>query len=419
MSDDLSQHDVLPLALQSALDRKLAPNEKVLMTLAGASGEGLVVTDSRVVILREQMGVVGGAAGVDCFDHFYEQIQNVSVEGAVGGGHLKLILLNQPTDEHQVTLFFPSYDLAKFDAAAARIRLLAEQTRGVPASTVTAADLLSTPAPSGGSYAVCAVCGAAVQPTHIFCGACGAPQGRACRYCFMPVPRAARFCSYCGNSAADARELYCEACKQPVSVNYLYCPRCGASQGRHCPHCGAHAHGTWVRCAQCGSALDASGTTGRPGAAAPSTPSTVSVILPTQPAGSSGPGSTAVSDSDRAAAEQHNARGMELYEQEKLPEALQEFERALDLAPGTPLYHCNLGVVYADMGRDDDAIEEYETAIRLAPDDPTAYLNLGYFHSERENAAEAERMWSKVSEVAPDSPEAEEARQNLAHEDEL
>ena len=67
------------------------------------------------------------------------------------------------------------------------------------------------------------------------------------------------------------------------------------------------------------------------------------------------------------------------------------------------------------MGQDDKALEQYRRAIALAPNDPSAYLNLGYFHSERENEAEAKSNWLKVLEVAPRSAEANEAKQNLEH----
>src|SRR5690348_5272909 len=128
------------------------------MTLAGASGEGLVVTDLRVMIVREQMPIVGGVTEVDCFDYSYEQIQTIVVEGAVGGGHLKLSLLAPPPDDHHVTLYFPSYDLPKFDAAAARIRLLLEQTRGHLIEPPAAGGTVGVPA--GGN--LCSACGSAV-----------------------------------------------------------------------------------------------------------------------------------------------------------------------------------------------------------------------------------------------------------------
>src|SRR5205085_10842841 len=72
MAEESSLNDVLPLVLQGTIDKKLLGGEQVLMTLAGASGEALVVTDQRVMIVREQMGMVG-ATEVDCFSHAYEQ----------------------------------------------------------------------------------------------------------------------------------------------------------------------------------------------------------------------------------------------------------------------------------------------------------------------------------------------------------
>src|SRR5438067_10363392 len=90
MSEDASFRDPLSAALQSAIDKKLDVGEDVLMTLAGATGEALVVTGQRVMFAREQMPIVGSVTEVDCFSYSYEQIRTVLVEEAVGGGHLKL-----------------------------------------------------------------------------------------------------------------------------------------------------------------------------------------------------------------------------------------------------------------------------------------------------------------------------------------
>lgn len=396
MPDESSPHDTLPSHLQAVVDKKLASGEEALMTLSGASGEALVVTDRRVMIVREQMPIVGSETEVDCFDYSYEQIRTVLVEGAVGSGHLKLALFAPPPDDHHVTLVFPSYDLARFDMAAARIRLLVEQTQGLTA-------IGNPAAPAAPVGAVCPKCSAKVDAHDLFCAECGTPQGIACGCCQSLLPANAHFCPRCGSSASAPRSLTCSLCHRPIAAFFAYCPHCGQTQGRRCLQCGAPVLPDWERCPGCGNRLEASLENRPP------------VWTPTE----APPTQTAAPEENRAAAEEQNARGMRLYEQERYEEAVQAFERALDLAPGTALYHCNLGVVYAEMGRDEEALEEYETAIRLAPNDPAAYLNMGYFFSERENDEEAVRAWQKVIELAPDSPEAEEARQNIEHTGEV
>jgi RNA polymerase subunit RPABC4/transcription elongation factor Spt4 len=394
MADESSFHDILTPALQNAANRKLRSGENALMTLAGATGEGLVVTDQRVLILREEMPIVGSDSEVDSFDYSYEQIQTVRVESAIGGGHLNLVLFAPPSDDQQVTLYFPSYDLAKFEACAARIRMLVEQTRGVPVAS--AADSAPAPPPS---ESACPKCGSPVTERDFFCYKCGTPQGDVCSYCRTLLPSGALFCTRCGISADRRIPLACTQCGQSIFPTWSFCSHCGQRLGGpSCRQCNAFAQPDWVFCPICGYKHGAAPT--RP-AAAPD---------PERPAPA--PPTDALK-AEQATAEEHNARGMRLYEQEKYEEAAREFEAALTLSPGTPLFHCNLGVVYGEMGRDEEALEEYRVAMRLAPDDPTPHLNLGYFYSERENAEEARRAWENVIALAPNSAEADEARQNL------
>lgn len=378
MADDSSLHDALPPALQAAVDKRMTGEEVALMSLRGASGEAIVVTDRQVMILREQMPIVGSKTEVDGFVYSYSQIRDVLVEEAVGGGHLKIVLFTPPPDEHYITLFFPSYDLGRFEAAAARIRLLAEQTRD---------HAVDIPAATGGHSVwglPCPACGGEVPQNELFCRVCGAPQGAVCRWCHKRIPPKARFCPRCGVPAESARSLTCAECGQTLLPSLPYCPRCGHADGIRCVRCGMYVLEGWSRCPGCGSDPRMGGE-----------------------------------KEQFLTAEEHNARGMSLYNQENYAEAAREFQMALALEPTNALYHCNLGVAYAEMGHQSEALAEYDVAIRLAPNDPTAYLNLGYFYAEREDKEKARQAWEKAICVAPNSPEADEARQNLAEMDKL
>ena len=385
MADDSSLQETLANNLQAAIDKKLTVGEAVLMTLAGAHGEGLAATDRRVILVREQMPILGGETEIDCFDYPYDQISTVRVEDAIGGGHLRLLLITPPVDEKEVTLYFPPYALNTFDAAAARIRMLAEQTRSVPVGGTALTPVVNAP-PS-----LCNVCGLPVdEGSWNYCAACGAGQGPVCGFCDTLLPPGAQFCPRCGTSAQHARGSDCAACGRPVSVVFAFCPQCGVAQGNRCSRCAGRILDEWRQCPACG-----------------------------QPTGQAAIGTRPLSaqserqapDGEPSTAEEHNAVGRRFYEGENLGEAVAHFQTAIELDPRNPLYHCNLGVVFAELGQDDAAIAEYESAVKLAPNDPTPYLNLGYFYSERENDVEARAALEKVIDVAPDSPEAEEARQ--------
>jgi RNA polymerase subunit RPABC4/transcription elongation factor Spt4 len=388
MADDLPLRDNLSPVLQCVIDNKLLTGENVLITLAGASGEALAVTDRRVIIAREQVAMVGGTE-VDCFSYFYEQIQTINVVDAVGGGHLNLTLFSQPTDPNQITIYFPSYDITKFEVAAARIRLLLEQTSGAPAVTPTAES------PGSVQAFTCPHCAAPVQADTLFCSRCGAAQGRACVYCDTLVPATAKYCGNCGTTAEMARELICHACKNTVAPSFLYCPACRAAQRTHCISCLQTIGAEWRFCPNCGANAENQGT-----------PSPRIIEALSEPVDIDG-------IPREGTAEEHNHRGRRLYEEERYIEAVAEFREAIRLNPGSPLFHCNLGVTLAEMGHDKEAETEYQTAIELDPDDPTAYLNLGYFHANRGNTDEALRQFSRTVEVAPDSPEAKDARENI------
>ncbi len=392
MPDESSMNDALAAGLQSSVDRKLTAGEGVLMSLAGAHGEALVATDRRVMIVREQMPIVASETEVDCFDYPYDQIHTVRVDAAVGGGHLKLVLLTPPVDDKEVTLYFPHYDLAKFDAAAARIRLLVEQTRSVPVGQEYATH------PSAVT-AQCLECGEIVErPEWNYCAKCGAERGGICAVCFDHLPTGAGYCTHCGAPAAALPSRRCSSCSRLLSPRFVYCPSCGTITGPRCPHCGMRAGEGWDRCAYCGTSLNGGS-------------------IPTTPQQWQGDGDP---PSDQAlTAEEHNSEGKRLYNREDYAEAAGHFREALAMDPENGLYHCNLAVALAELGEDDAALAEYEHAIRLAPDDASLHLNLGYYYSEREKHDDAVRAWRRVIELAPDSPEAAEARQNLSHVDEV
>jgi len=85
-------------------------------------------------------------------------------------------------------------------------------------------------------------------------------------------------------------------------------------------------------------------------------------------------------DKDPAAlSDQHNARGIELADRGWLDEAVKEFQKAIDLDPGSAHAHDNLATVYAEQKRFREALAEYLLALKLEPDGATAHYNLASF----------------------------------------
>jgi len=58
-------------------------------------------------------------------------------------------------------------------------------------------------------------------------------------------------------------------------------------------------------------------------------------------------------------------------------EAYREYQEALRLNPGAAVAHINFATLLSEMGRFNDALNEYKTAMQLEPDDPRPHYLMG------------------------------------------
>jgi Flp pilus assembly protein TadD len=112
----------------------------------------------------------------------------------------------------------------------------------------------------------------------------------------------------------------------------------------------------------------------------------------------------------------YNDRGVELLEEEEYEQAVEAFQRAIELAPHESLYHYNLGVAYEGLSMDSPAFDAYQRAVKLDAQNASAHLALGHIYDARGQRVEAEKCWHAVIGLAPDSDEAEEAKEALARQ---
>src|SRR5579859_4252992 len=70
-------------------------------------------------------------------------------------------------------------------------------------------------------------------------------------------------------------------------------------------------------------------------------------------------------------------QGLDLIEQGRYPEAIQQYQAALKTNADDEDLHYNLGIAYARSGRTNEAIQEYEAALKIFPDYVAAHNNLG------------------------------------------
>jgi len=106
-------------------------------------------------------------------------------------------------------------------------------------------------------------------------------------------------------------------------------------------------------------------------------------------------------------AETYNDLGFALARQGKLAEAIQHYERALQLKPDYAKAHCNWGVALARQGKLAEAIQHFERALQLKPDYAEAENNLGSTLAQQKRLAEAIQHFERALQLKPDYAEAE------------
>lgn len=140
--------------LQKALDDNIRPGEEIVISLNPNVGEGLVVTDSRVMILKAGTTVGAGVFGARCKSFRFGDISSVDLRIGVFGGHLQITVagsaevkdlgfMDMPKAENAVT-FGQTYK-SEMKEIAAHINEQVEATRSraaTPSAPVSIADEL-------------------------------------------------------------------------------------------------------------------------------------------------------------------------------------------------------------------------------------------------------------------------------------
>jgi protein O-mannosyl-transferase len=102
----------------------------------------------------------------------------------------------------------------------------------------------------------------------------------------------------------------------------------------------------------------------------------------------------------------HYNLGAELARQGRLPEAVDEFKRAIGLRPARSDIRSDLGTALVRQGRLEEAILSFREAVRLDPAFANAHLNLGAALKQAGRVPEAIAECEHALAVQPDYPEA-------------
>lgn len=112
--------------------------------------------------------------------------------------------------------------------------------------------------------------------------------------------------------------------------------------------------------------------------------------------------------------EAHTQLGNTYFDAERFDEAIQWYERSLEINPNDPNVSTDLGVSYYYTNRTDDALEQFERSLEIDPQHTKTLLNKGIVLAfGKQDLAAAAEEWKKVVTIAPDSPEGQAARRAL------
>ncbi|MBO7394482.1 MAG: zinc-ribbon domain-containing protein [Abditibacteriota bacterium] len=357
----------LPVSVSDILTTYLDPGEAPDIALPASGGGALVVTNKRVFIFGEDESGKGTA----------ETAPLTAVAGATAkpqgmGGALTFKLIGAGVLSE---VNYPGEYLDNYKEAADFINKAAEEN-----------------AVKGAAEGICPKCGAIVPDGSAYCPKCGVQIAVICSVCGSPCAPDDLFCHRCGSKVVPF-DTRCFRCGMRVARNMAFCPECGAPIGNKCPNCGSRFEAGWKVCPVCGR---------RPadGVAQP----TKFKEAPAAKSSSASPGG-----------ESHNAKGMELFNNEDVDGAIAEFALACQADPTNTAYLCNYAVALDEAERYDESEKVYEKVLSIDPEDPCALLNLGYIKNENGDGDTAKAMWRKILEVAPDSDEATDARDALDH----
>ena len=102
------------------------------------------------------------------------------------------------------------------------------------------------------------------------------------------------------------------------------------------------------------------------------------------------------------------------FDAERYQEAINWYEKGIELDPKNPDASTDLGISYYYTGQADRALKQFEHSLTLDPRHTKTMLNQGIVLAfGKQDLAAAQAAWKQLIALAPDSPEAQAARRGL------
>ncbi len=103
------------------------------------------------------------------------------------------------------------------------------------------------------------------------------------------------------------------------------------------------------------------------------------------------------------------------YDVKQFPNAIQFYERALALQPGSPDVRTDLGTAYWYSGNTDKAIAELQTSLKYKPGHAQALFNLGWVRWQgKQDPKGAAEAWQQLLKDNPNYPQRQQVEQYIA-----
>ncbi|MFQ5736365.1 MAG: tetratricopeptide repeat protein [Thermodesulfobacteriota bacterium] len=100
------------------------------------------------------------------------------------------------------------------------------------------------------------------------------------------------------------------------------------------------------------------------------------------------------------AAKERFDKGVEFSLKGEIDSAIKEYEAALELNPGIPEAHNNLGFAYMDKGELTRAVEHQKKALELKPDLANGYFGLALAYEKLGKKEEAIKNWKEFMKLS-------------------
>jgi len=93
--------------------------------------------------------------------------------------------------------------------------------------------------------------------------------------------------------------------------------------------------------------------------------------------------------------------GLQLVQQQKYAEAIEEFKKALEKDPEQPNVIANMADCYSKLDKNEEAVELYKKAISISPNEAALYTNMGVVLSKMGKMAESQEAFKKAASLNP------------------